>query len=81
MKIDILEGYVWTPERFRMSSVMYRSTGGLPEPPGSLWALLGLSGRKDVAAKVGARPQAQSELGGGWPPFPSSPLPLPSPSY
>ena len=34
MKIDILEGYVWTPERFRMSSGIYRSTGGLPEPLG-----------------------------------------------
>ena len=27
MKFDILEGYVWTPEWFRMI------TGGLPEPP------------------------------------------------
>ena len=33
MKINILEGYVWTPERFRMSSGIYRSTGGLLEPP------------------------------------------------
>ena len=35
MKIDILEGYVWTPERFRISSGIFRSTGRLPEPPGS----------------------------------------------
>ena len=34
MEIGILEGYVWTPERFRMSSGIYRSTGGLPEPLG-----------------------------------------------
>ena len=33
IKIDILEGYVWTPEWFRMISGKYRSTGGLPEPP------------------------------------------------
>ena len=38
--------------------------GGYRNPPGSLWALLGLSGREEEAAKVGARPQAQSELGG-----------------
>ena len=34
MKIDIFEGYVWTPERFRIGSGIFRSTGGLPEPPG-----------------------------------------------
>ena len=41
MKIDILEGYVWTPEWFQMSSDIYRSTGGLPEPPGELMGLNG----------------------------------------
>ena len=41
MKIDILEGYVWTPERFRMSSGIFWSTGGLPEPPGELMGLGG----------------------------------------
>ena len=34
MKIDILEGYVWTPVRFRIGSGIFWSTGGLPEPPG-----------------------------------------------
>ena len=34
IKIDILEAYVWTSEWFRVSSDIYRSTGGLPEPPG-----------------------------------------------
>ena len=34
IKIDILEGYVWTPERFRIGSGIFRSTGRLPEPPG-----------------------------------------------
>ena len=28
IKINILEGYVWTSEWFRMSSGIYRSTGG-----------------------------------------------------
>ena len=34
IKIDILDDYVWTSEGFRVSSDKYRSTGGLPEPPG-----------------------------------------------
>ena len=39
--INILEGYVWTSEWFRMSSGIYRSTGGLPEPPGESMGLIG----------------------------------------
>ena len=50
MKIDILEGYVWTPEWFRISSGIYRSTGGLPKPPGSQWALMGHGGREEESA-------------------------------
>ena len=42
IKIDILEGYVWTLEWFRMSSGISRSTGRLPEPPGGLMGLQGL---------------------------------------
>jgi hypothetical protein len=34
IKIDILDDYVWTSKGFRASSDKYRSTGGLPEPPG-----------------------------------------------
>ena len=41
VKIDILEAYVWTSEWFRMSSGIYRSTGGLPEPPGECMGLIG----------------------------------------
>ena len=36
IKIDILDDYVWTPEGFREVSGIYRSTRGLPEPPGEL---------------------------------------------
>ena len=36
IKLDILEGYVWTSEWFRVSSAIYRSTGGLPETPEGL---------------------------------------------
>ena len=41
IKIDILEGYIRTPERFRGSSDKYRSTGELPEPPGGSMGLHG----------------------------------------
>ena len=41
IKIDILEGYVWTSEWFRVSLGIYRSTGGLPEPPGGFMGLHG----------------------------------------
>ena len=39
IKIDILDGYVWTSEWFRVSSGIYQSTKRLWEPPGSVWAL------------------------------------------
>ena len=34
IKIDVLDDYVWTSKWFRMSSDIYRSTEGLPKPPG-----------------------------------------------
>ena len=44
VKIDILDDYVRTLERFQKVSDIYRSTGGLPEPPwglnGPTWALV-----------------------------------------
>ena len=36
IKIDILEGYVQTPERFQKGLDIFWSTGRLPEPPGGL---------------------------------------------
>ena len=45
MKIDILDDYIRTPEWFRGLSDIYRSTGGLPEPPPPR-GLLGLMGPK-----------------------------------
>ena len=35
IKIAILDDYVWTPERFRKVSDIYRSTGVYRNPPGS----------------------------------------------
>ena len=78
IKIDILDDYIWTPERFRVRLGQYRSFGGYRNPPGGIWALLGFSGKEGEEAKEGAPPQAQSELGGGSaPPF-LLPSPLPS---
>ena len=50
VKIDILEAYVWTSEWFQVSSGIYRSTRGYRNPPGSIWALMGLSWREEKAA-------------------------------
>ena len=50
IKIDILDSYVWTSEWFWVSSGIYRSTGRLRELPGSIWALLGHSGREEKGA-------------------------------
>ena len=41
IKIDILDGYVWTSEWFRVSSGIYQSTGRLPEPPEESLGLIG----------------------------------------
>ena len=41
IKIDILEGYVWTSDWFRVSSGIYWSTGGLRGPPGEYMGLIG----------------------------------------
>ena len=47
--------------------------GGYWNPPGSQWALLGLSGREEEAAKVGAHPpKPNPNWEGGRAPFPSS---------
>ena len=41
IKIDILDDYVRTPEVFQEVSDIYRSTGGLSEPPRGLMGLHG----------------------------------------
>ena len=41
IEIDILDGYVWTSEWFRVSLGIYLSTGGLPKPPGEYMGLNG----------------------------------------
>ena len=83
MKIDILDDYIWTPEWFRGLSDIYRSTGGLPEPPRRLLGLMGpIGGRGEEAKGQPRAPPPKSELykeGGGAPPPFLSPSLLPSP--
>ena len=79
VKIDILEGYIRTPEWFQNVSGIFQRTGRLQEPPrgssGPSWALVerrgGLQGWPHT-------PHGKSELdwgGGGAPPLSFSPLP------
>ena len=56
IKIDILDDYVWTSEGFRISSDKYRSTGGLPEPPGECNGPHGPWWREEGAARAGRVP-------------------------
>ena len=41
IKVDILDDYIWTPERFRGRVGQYRINGRLPEPPGRYMGLIG----------------------------------------
>ena len=56
IKIDILEAYIWISETFRVKSGFYRSTGGLPEPPGGYWAYMGHKGEEEGRPGQAARP-------------------------
>ena len=70
IKIDILDDYILTPDEFRGSSDIYRSTGELRELPGSIWALLGFRGKREGRLRA---PQGLVRIGlwGGAPPPPS----------
>ena len=85
MKIDILDDYIRTPEWFRGLSDIYRSTGGLPEPPGGYWASWAQVVEEERRPRGSRAPlPPKSELdkeGGGAPPFlPLSLLFPPSPN-
>ena len=59
IKIDILDGYIRTPEVFRVILEKIGVPEGLPEPPGEV---LGLSGpwRERAVAQEVAPPQGES---------------------
>ena len=85
IKIDILEGYVWISEVFRVKSGFYRRTGRLPEPPRELkWAMMGLSGKEKRQPYMGRAPLpplvriVQGEGAGPSLSFPPSTSPIPT---
>ena len=85
IKIDILDDYVRRPEWFRGVSDIYRSIGGLPEPPGEYNGPIGPLWRRGGAARAGhALPPPLVLIGQGGerrPPFlPLSLLLPPSPT-
>ena len=85
VKIDILDDYVQTPEVVREVSDIYRSIGGLPEPPGEYNGPIGPLWRRGGAARAGhALPPPLVLIGQGGerrPPFlPLSLLLPPSPT-
>ena len=46
-KIDILDGYIWTPEVFRVISKKTEIPEGYRNPPGELMGHMGLSGERE----------------------------------
>ena len=56
IKIDILDDYVWTSERFLRVRAYTGVPGGYRNPPGSIWALMGFSGEREGQPGQAARP-------------------------
>ena len=80
VKIDILDDYIRTSERFRVIRVFF----GVPESYGnSYWALMGHTGKERKASKGGRTPPhglVRIGLGKGGAPFLLSLSPFPSPT-
>ena len=56
INIDILDGYIRTPEEFWVTSEKTGVLEGLPEPPGEVLSLSGPLGRERAAAQEVALP-------------------------
>ena len=50
VKIDILDDYIRTSERFRVIRVFFGVPGSYGNSPGSIWALLGFRGERERQA-------------------------------
>ena len=83
IKIYILDGYIRTPEMFRVISEKTGVPEGYRNPPGEVIGRMGLSGEREEqpgwAARLLPPGPNWTRRGGAAPPFPS-PSPLPSPS-
>ena len=63
IKIDILDGYIRTPEVFRVISEKTEELEGYRNPPGEVMGHMGLSGEREALPEVGrAPPPPWSEL-------------------
>ena len=76
IKIDILDGYIWTPERFRRSLEPREVTGTPREVYGPYWAHVG--GREKEQGRGARPPKPNPNWGGGPAPlsFLLPPLPI-----
>ena len=75
VKIDILDDYIRSSERFRVIQVFFVVPESYGNSPGSIWALLGHTGIEERGQKEGgARPPLVQIGQGVQPPF-SSPSP------
>ena len=73
IKIDILEGYVRTPEWFGSFRISFGVPGVTGTPSGKLLGLMGLMVEERRQAKVWRAPPGPNRIGlglGGSPPFP-----------
>ena len=75
VKIDILDDYIRSSERFRVIRVFFGVPESYGNSPGSIWALLGHTGIEERGQKEGGlRPPSGpnwTRRGGGAPLFPS----------
>ena len=56
IKIDIFNGYIRTPEVFRVISEKTGVPEGYRNPPGEVMGIMGPSGKREGAARVGRAP-------------------------
>ena len=72
VKIDILDDYIRSSERFRVIRVFFGVLESYGNSPGSIWALLGHTGKKKKGLKGGRTPPlglVRIGLGKGSAPF------------
>ena len=78
IKIDILDDYIRTSERFRVIRVFSEVPGSYGNTRKKQWALMGLSGKDQEVARAPPKPSPNWTRGLGrgpsLPSFPSSPL-------
>ena len=62
VKIDILEGYIRTSERFRVIMVFFGVPGSYGNSPGEVMGLIGPYGKRGGRPRGGGAPPTWAEL-------------------